>query len=159
MVLSGKMSYIEENLLPGEKVIYRAHPHWIILLIPFLALIVGFVLLIYSTISTEGFGVILSLSCILVGLLVGISEAVTYFTTEFALTDKRVIAKEGLIRRRSVELLLAQIESVGVNQPIVGRLLNFGTVTVVGTGGTREPFKAITDPMELRREVHSQLIQ
>jgi len=82
---------------------------------------------------------------------------ITYYTTEFAVTDKRVIAKTGLVRRHSLELLLTKVESVGVDQPILGRLLNYGTITVVGTGGTKEKFKNIVDPMELRSQVHTQI--
>jgi uncharacterized membrane protein YdbT with pleckstrin-like domain len=71
-------------------------------------------------------------------------------------SNKRVIAKTGFIRRRSLELLLTKIESLGVSQPIVGRIFNYGTITVTGTGGTKEPFKNIMNPMELRQVVNRQ---
>lgn len=151
------MGYVEENLLPGEKIVYHASLHWILFLGPFLVLLVGLFIFIYAAAFSEGCGFLLSLMCVFVGLLAGLSSTVTYFTTEFGLTDKRIIAKDGLIRRRSIEMLLTQIESIGVNQAILGRILNYGTITVVGTGGTRERFKAIIDPMELRKQVHAQL--
>ena len=75
-------------------------------------------------------------------------------TTEFAVTDKRVIAKTGWLRRHTLEMLLQKIESVAVNQNILGRLLDFGTVTVVGTGGTKEGFPALQSPFQLRKEIH-----
>ena len=90
-------------------------------------------------------------------LLSAISAVITYLTTEFALTNKRIIAKSGLVRRRSVELLLPKVESIGVDQPILGRILDYGTITVTGTGGTKEPFGTIAEPMELRKRVNAQI--
>ena len=75
-------------------------------------------------------------------------------TTEFAVTNRRVIAKMGFIRRHTLEMLLLKIESVAVQQSILGRLLNFGTVTVTGTGGTREGFKAIVEPLAARSKIN-----
>ena len=75
-------------------------------------------------------------------------------TTELAITNRRVIAKTGFIRRHSLEILLPKIESVDVRQGILGRMLNFGTVTVTGTGGTRESFKAIAEPIVVRKKIN-----
>jgi uncharacterized membrane protein YdbT with pleckstrin-like domain len=75
-------------------------------------------------------------------------------TTEFAVTNKRVLAKTGWIRRQTLELLLLKVESISVHQGILGRLLNFGVVTVTGTGGTKESFKAITDPVAFRSKIN-----
>lgn len=77
--------------------------------------------------------------------------------TVFAVTDRRIIAKTGLIRHRTLELLLTIIESIGVSQPLMGRILNYGTVTVVGTGGTRESFHNVKGPMEIRKRVNAQI--
>ena len=85
------------------------------------------------------------------------SKFSSYKTTEFAVTNKRVIAKTGWIRRRSLELLLTKVESIGVSQPIMGRVFNYGTITVVGTGGTREPFHNIVEPMGFRKRVNAQI--
>ncbi|HEY60871.1 MAG TPA: PH domain-containing protein [Anaerolineae bacterium] len=78
-------------------------------------------------------------------------------TTEFALTNMRVVAKKGLIMRNTVEIRLNQLESISISQRIDGRILGFGTVTVVGTGGTREKFKSISDPFELQKQVNNQV--
>jgi uncharacterized membrane protein YdbT with pleckstrin-like domain len=75
-------------------------------------------------------------------------------TTEFAVTNKRVIAKSGFLRRNTIEILLSKVESVTVKQSILGRLLNFGTVKVTGTGGTRGTFKLVTAPLALRKVIH-----
>jgi uncharacterized membrane protein YdbT with pleckstrin-like domain len=74
-------------------------------------------------------------------------------TTEFAVTNRRVFAKTGFIRRNTMEILLVKVESIAVRQNIVGRLMNFGTVTVTGTGGTSESFKVITNPITIRKKI------
>src|SRR6185369_4260690 len=76
-------------------------------------------------------------------------------SSEFAVTDKRVIIKVGWIRRRTLETMLAKVEGVGVDQTLTGRMLGFGTITVTGTGGTKEEFDRIADPLEFRRQVQS----
>jgi uncharacterized membrane protein YdbT with pleckstrin-like domain len=78
---------------------------------------------------------------------------VRYATSEFAVTNKRVIMKVGWVRRRSLETLLSKVESIGVDQGIVGRMLDFGTISVNGTGGTSESFPQIGAPLEFRRQV------
>lgn len=73
------------------------------------------------------------------------------FTSEFAITNKRIIIKVGLISRRTLEMNLNKIESVNVDQGILGRILGYGTIVVIGTGGTREPFASISNPIEFRK--------
>ncbi|HEX9400869.1 MAG TPA: PH domain-containing protein [Anaeromyxobacter sp.] len=75
-------------------------------------------------------------------------------TSEFAVTNRRVIIKVGLISRRTVELKLEKIESIGVDQSIPGRIFGYGTIVVKGTGGTNEPFRGIARPLEFRKAVN-----
>jgi len=77
--------------------------------------------------------------------------------TEMAVTNKRVIVKSGLANRRTIELLLARIESIAVEEPAIGRLLGYGTVIVRGTGGTPEVFPRIARPLEFREQVQRQI--
>lgn len=60
--------------------------------------------------------------------------------------------KTGLIARRTLELNLSKVESVGVNQTIFGRILGFGDVVIIGTGGSRETFMDIRKPTEFRKK-------
>jgi len=78
------------------------------------------------------------------------------WASEFAVTNKRVIVKVGLISRRTIEINMSKVESVEVNQDIFARLFNYGTIVVIGTGGTKEPFDLIDDPLAFRRAVQSQ---
>ena len=75
-----------------------------------------------------------------VGLLLAIGPAIRYISSEFAVTDKRVLGKLGFIERESMETLLSKVEAIGVDQGVIGRILGFGTVTITGTGGTQESF-------------------
>ncbi|MGM0422330.1 MAG: PH domain-containing protein [Pseudomonadota bacterium] len=77
-------------------------------------------------------------------------------TTEFAVTNKKVIAKQGFISRKTVELNLSKVESLSVDQGIFGRIFNFGKVVVRGTGGVQAPFSYIADPMGLRKAVNEE---
>jgi len=73
-------------------------------------------------------------------------------TSEFVITNKRVIVKVGLIRRKTLEMNLQKIESVNVEQGIMARILGYGTVTIVGTGGTKESFSDIRKPLVFRKK-------
>jgi uncharacterized membrane protein YdbT with pleckstrin-like domain len=77
--------------------------------------------------------------------------------TEIAVTNRRVLVKVGLLTRRSIEIMLSKIESIRVEQSLVGRMLSFGTIVVRGTGGTPEPFAKIAHPLEFRRNVQEQI--
>jgi uncharacterized membrane protein YdbT with pleckstrin-like domain len=74
-----------------------------------------------------------------------------------SLTNKRVIVKTGLASRRTIELLLARIESIAVEEPAMGRMLGYGTVIIRGTGGTPEVFEKIAHPLEFREQVQRQI--
>ncbi len=118
------MGYVDDNLMPGEQVTHRTRLHWTIFV---------------------------SLKALLTLL---VAPLVARATSEFAVTTRRVIIKVGLVSRRTVELNLEKVESIGVEQTVVGRILGYGTIVVVGTGGTKEPFARIADPMGFRRAVN-----
>jgi uncharacterized membrane protein YdbT with pleckstrin-like domain len=77
--------------------------------------------------------------------------------TEIAVTDRRVIIKTGMTSRRSLEIMIAKVESIGIDETVMGRVLGYGTVVIHGTGGTPEPFHKIAHPSEFRREVQQQV--
>lgn len=116
-------NYVQQNLGAGEQVVYETKLHWIIFV---------------------------SLKAILTFL---IAPLIAFSTSEFAITNKRVIIKEGFISRRTLEMNLNKIESVNVNQGILGRMLGYGTIVIVGTGGTKEAFAAISDPLTFRKKI------
>ena len=78
-------------------------------------------------------------------------------TTELALTNRRIIAKSGLIRRNTIELKTNRVESLGVHQGILGRIFNFGSIVVKGVGGSHAPIPYIARPMDFRQQVNNYL--
>ncbi len=144
------MSYVEDNLMSGEKIIKTAKIHWMIYLIP--ALLIWIVLPFLFSI-TGGLGAI---GTIIVLLLI-VTASMTRRTTELALTNKRVITKHGWISRKTEELKLSQVESLSVDQGILGRMFNYGTVVVRGTGLAGIPLSRIAKPQEFRKLVNEEI--
>lgn len=146
------MSYIDTNLISGESVIYRAKLHWIIFVWPVIWFIVA-VLFFMGGKDVAAFGGIFAL----VGVLNGLAAFINYSTSEFGLTNKRVMVKVGFISRKSFEVLLTKVEGVQVDQSILGRILGFGSIVVSGTGGSKDPFQKISAPLEFRKSVQEQI--
>lgn len=153
------MSFIDKNLLANEVVIYRAHVHWVIFLNTFLYLLLSIAACGFNLRLTEPNQLLWAIS--ILGLLLAFISSITgyirYKTSEFAITNKRVLIKIGFIQRHSLEVLLHKVEGIGVNQSILGRILGFGTITVTGTGGTKETFDLIAAPLEFRKQVQANL--
>jgi uncharacterized membrane protein YdbT with pleckstrin-like domain len=151
------MGYIEQNLMQGEEITYYTKLHWIIFIFPILLIVIGICLaLVFSLHSTA---LIFGTLFFLVGILLGVPRLITYKTSEFAVTNKRVLIKVGFIKRHSLELLLQKVEGIGVDQDISGRIFGYGTIIVTGTGGTKEPFKKIANPLEFRKQVQQSISQ
>ncbi len=140
--------YVDSNLNPGERVVYRGAVHWIVYLAPVLMLGFGIPLI--------GTGLRYGLPLAGLGLLAGVVAWIRQTTREYAVTTNRVIVKTGLLSRRTIEINISRVESVGVDQDIFGRLLNYGSITVIGTGGTKEPFSLIDNPQQFRRMVQAE---
>jgi uncharacterized membrane protein YdbT with pleckstrin-like domain len=155
------MGYVDNNLLPGERVVYRAQIHWSFYLTPISWLLLSVILAAWGLATTQD--LLRSMACtfaplLLLGGFVGLAAAaLAAGSIEFAVTDRRIIAKGGVLRRRSIEILLSKVESITFSQPLLGMIFNYGTVVVAGTGGTREAFRNIANPQELRRQVHARL--
>jgi len=148
------MGYVDDHLLPGEQVMHRAHIHKFIFLLPaiFAAIVLGLGgLAFYYGVTWAG------ILAVLVALVPLVITWIAYISSEFAITDKRVIIKVGWIQRRTLETMLGKVEGIGVDQSVIGRLIDFGTITVTGTGGTREQFANIAAPLEFRRQVQAQI--
>jgi uncharacterized membrane protein YdbT with pleckstrin-like domain len=144
------MGYVDSNLLPNEQVTYRARLHRIIYLLPVCVLIVAIAVAIIG-------GGWIALGLAVIGLIMMVPPWIRSMGSEFAVTNKRVLVKVGLVRRHSLELLLQKVEGIGVDQGILGRILGYGTITVSGTGGTHESFAMIARPLEFRRQVQASL--
>lgn len=161
------MSYIDENLISGETVLYRTRLHWVVmtgpaivaalLTFPGLGLLIGSIATVrekdVQSGNLAGFGLLL----VVLGAIAVAWGIWHRSSTEMAVTNKRVLIKVGMVSRNTTEMMLSKIESVNVNQSVLGRMLKFGTITVRGTGGTPEPFAKIAHPLEFRRQVQQEL--
>jgi uncharacterized membrane protein YdbT with pleckstrin-like domain len=149
------MGYVERHLLPGERVLFKTRLHWILFLRPALLVLIGLVLsaTLYRAVPDPPWLWWIGPAIILVGLGFGLVHWVELMTSEFAVTTTRLIFKVGLVARYTTELLLSKVESISVDQTLVGRLLNYGDITVIGTGGTREVFRRVRDPIGFRNYV------
>ena len=142
------MGYIESNLLADEKIIYKARLHGIIFVKPVVLIVLGVIFLFIQP--------IIGSLVVVIGVVAVIPPLIAYLSSEFGVTNKRVIIKMGFLRRRTVELLLRQVEAISVDQSVFGRMLDFGSVTLTGTGGVREVFHNISAPLEFRRRIQGE---
>lgn len=152
------MSYLQRILQPGETLRYVGRLHWIVYL-PGLVLFAIAVALAAAIVAADQLGnfvpyLLIALDLVmLVSLLTLLAAAVRRWTTEIAVTDRRVIFKRGLIRRHTIEMNMDKVETVDVDQSLVGRLLGYGDIVVRGTGSSIEPFRKIAAPLDFRNQV------
>ena len=147
------MGYVDDNLLSGEKIFFRAHLHWKVFLPPVLLFLVAIALTVGAI--YQGIDPYLSLLILVIPLGVLFHSYLIWRCAEFAVTDKRVLIKTGIVSRHTLETILTKIENIGVEQSIWGRLFNFGTLYVTGTGSTRETFPGIHAPLEFRKAIEA----
>jgi len=133
------LGYIDKNLMEGEKVIAKAHLHTFIFFWPLILTLI--VALIFRNI-------IIIIPLIWLGLVYW-----GYSSAEFAVTNRRIIAKWGSVSKHSVEMNLDKVEGVSINQGILGSRLGYGTVILNGTGGSKEHFPNIADPLAFRQKI------
>jgi uncharacterized membrane protein YdbT with pleckstrin-like domain len=114
-------SYVNQHLIKDETVAFETKLHWVI----FFSLKSIFTLTIYAWLKR--------------------------WLSEFVITNRRIVIKEGFIARRTFEMNLSKIETVNVDQTVMGRMLNYGSITIIGTGGTKETFHNIAKPMAFRK--------
>ena len=125
-------SYISKVLVDGEQVIYQARRS------------------MWSQSALVLLGIVL-LPAFGVGLLLLLWAWIICRTTELAITNRRIVSKSGIIRRTTIELRVEKIESIKVDQGIMGRILNFGSITICGTGGDQTPIERIANPLQFQK--------
>jgi uncharacterized membrane protein YdbT with pleckstrin-like domain len=149
--------YIDEIVQPGEKVLYSTNAHWVFYLPATVAWILALVLLALSRTTTLDSVVLLCLVSAAVIALVALYWTIKAWfhrlATETDVTNLRVVHKTGLIKRRTFEIALDKVESVDVNQSILGRILNYGDVTILGVGEGKETIATIASPLAFRNAI------
>jgi uncharacterized membrane protein YdbT with pleckstrin-like domain len=169
-----QMSYVDRNLVPGETLLYRTRHHWLVLLGPvfvgLLLLVPGIALLVEAVATHDSAGLVVGSATAsqqmmaIAGAILAAAAVITFSygvakrnATEMAVTNRRVLIKTGLTSRRTLDLMLSRVESIGVEESTAGRVLGYGSVIVRGTGGTPEAFLLIAHPQEFRRAVQEQI--
>lgn len=130
------MSYIDDSLSTGEEIFGRFKLHWFAW-VPFWTLVI---------LSPVTFGIT---------LLVALYEWFRLKNIEQGVTNKRVILKRGIISRKTEEMKITSIETVEIDQGILGRIFGFGTVRVTGRGLSDVIFVHIDDPMAVKKQIES----
>jgi membrane protein YdbS with pleckstrin-like domain len=152
--------YVGRTLLPGERVVYEGRLHWFLFLRPVIWFVLAICFPIFGYERGDPQAMLGSVGACVFFLAVAILSLVlrvlTYLTSEFVVTNKRVVLKQGFIRRNTLELMLNKVDSLGVDQGLIGRLFNFGTVKVA-VATEKQRFAFLADPLEFRRQV--QLMQ
>jgi uncharacterized membrane protein YdbT with pleckstrin-like domain len=159
------MGYIQKNLIDGESVIYEARLHWVLFLRPaivslvFIGVAAALFYFASDSIDSDNTWLMqrIGIALIFLAILPIVVGTVQRSGREYAVTNRRVVMQNGIVRRQTEEVFLNKIESVGVDQSVTGRMLNFGTVTIRGTGGSFGPFERVSAPLELRRQIQEQI--
>lgn len=156
------MSYIQENILANETILKQAEMHWSIYIsAAFLTVCSLSVIVVMIAFPPNGHDVERLIDSIILFLLaiggLWLQPYIVQKTTELAVTNRRIILKKGIISRKTVELNLDKVESLTVDQGILGRIFNCGTLVVSGTGGVKATVKSIDDPLAFRKAVNEQI--
>jgi uncharacterized membrane protein YdbT with pleckstrin-like domain len=156
------MSYISSTLLPNEKILYFTKPHLIIFTNCILWFAIGIIILAVGApakINFYGynFGLIFGGLFFVAGIYSILSAYIAYISSEYGITNKRVLMKYGLVKRNSLEIILQKIESIHVEQSIFGRMFDYGTIIICGTGGSKDVFYFIPKPLMFRRTAQEQI--
>lgn len=148
------MSYVTDNLSKGEAIVATARLHWYIFVPSVVTILIGLALP----------DSLIRYIVVFFGALGFLRALVHWFTTELAVTNKRIIGKQGLFTRQTMELNHSKVESVTFNQSIVGRIFNFGAIRINGAGSgvdsrgrPRKPVGYISRPLEFRRAANAEI--
>jgi uncharacterized membrane protein YdbT with pleckstrin-like domain len=149
--------YIDDILQPGEKVLYSTNAHWIFFLPAIIGWILVGVFLVLSWLVPAGPPVLICLSLAAISAVAALYKTATAWfhrwTTETDVTNFRVVHKTGFVKRQTFEMSVDKVESVDVDQSILGRILNYGDVTVLGVGEGGKTLDMIASPLSFRNAI------
>jgi uncharacterized membrane protein YdbT with pleckstrin-like domain len=148
------MSYVQRVLQPSEQVRHISSIHWIVYWPGVaVALLAAVAYWLSETRLLPGVWRYTAYALALVAVVLLIQQWLQLWVTEIAVTNRRVIYKKGLVRRQTNEMNMDKVESVRIDQSILGRMLDYGDVTILGTGEGFETLRTIASPIELRNSI------
>jgi uncharacterized membrane protein YdbT with pleckstrin-like domain len=142
-------SYVKSQLLNDEQVQYEVKVHWAVYLRP---IIITILAILFVRATAMPFWLALAVSAFFF-----LHAYIQVISTELAVTNKRVIAKFGFIRRFTLDQQLSRVEGVTYDQSIMGRILGYATIIVRGTGGGHTPISMVDNPEAFRQAVQQRL--
>ena len=159
------MSFIEKNLNKGEKLDQIEKPSFKPSVISFVFSILVLIYLIYFDLfggldldksnpdryNPHYIGSLL----ILIGIFYSLKFYIDRFINEYGITNTRVVKKSGLVSRSVEEMSLKSIESINIKQSILGRILNYGSISITGRGNALMVFKDVDSPVEIRKKIQN----
>lgn len=161
--MSKATSYAQKTLLQNEKILFYSRPHGAIFFVSFLWLLCSIFLLGFHPKVFSGFvffkipiNVIFGFAVLIIALFQSFLVFISYISSEYVVTNKRVLMKVGLIQRHSLEIFVSKIESIYIDQSITGRIFNFGTIVICGIGSSKDVFNYIPDPLRFRQLIQGQ---
>jgi uncharacterized membrane protein YdbT with pleckstrin-like domain len=152
------LAYLDRVLQPGETILVRARLHWVIYLPALAAIVLAAGVAIGTAVAITDHsmalaGYALAGLILIYGVITLLGRLILVSSTEFGVTDHRVIVKRGLVSLHTVEMNVDKVESVDVDQTILGRMLGYGSVTVHGVGARWDPITRIADPLGFRSAI------
>ena len=146
-------NYIANNLLPDEKILYRTKKHWIIFLTPLVLTVMTF----FFFFNDNYFVIKVSYALAIVTILSWMNQFLLYYASEFAITDKRVMMREGFFYRHTNETRLSSISNVGATQSLLAQALRYGTVFINTFGGETDAFTELDEPVKFQKKLQELL--
>jgi uncharacterized membrane protein YdbT with pleckstrin-like domain len=145
--------YIDKNLLADEKVLYRTKKHYIIFLLPFLWTATA----LFFLINPNPYVVRIAYILLIGSAFAWLNQFLLYWVSEFAITNMRVMMREGFFYRHTNETRLTAIANVGVNQSLLAQALNYGTVFINTFGGETDTFTEMNAPLKFQKQLQELL--
>ncbi|MGE3303591.1 MAG: PH domain-containing protein [Hyphomonadaceae bacterium] len=129
------VQYVDRSLANGEQVLLRGQ--W------------------PATYWALAWAALIGLGWLVIGLFIFAGAALHMMTTEFAVTNRRIILKRGWITLDTQEFSPANVEEVRVSQSLLGKIFGFGRVIATGTGEGVITFPPMSRPIEFRRAIQN----
>jgi uncharacterized membrane protein YdbT with pleckstrin-like domain len=147
------MTQLDNNLLPDEQILYRTKKHWIIFFVPAILTIAAFFFFLNQNEYVSRIAALPAFAAV----IAWINQFLLYITSEFAVTNKRIMMREGFFFKHTNETRLSTIANASVYQSLIGQILHYGAIEIQAFGGSTDPFLLIANPNEFQKQLQGQL--
>ena len=148
-------NYVNRNLGQNETVIDETKLHWILFLKPIFFILLAIYLMVFLNSFVGQYGLYVGCGLLIIGIFSFLQRLIKYVCTEIALTNNRIIVKTGFIARNARDISLKKVEGIDVKQSILGRIFNYGSMNVRGTGSGEVWYNGIVDPYSFQSALNN----